>query len=57
MKKNFLEHAWLVEHAEWPAGVPRTVGAEANGKKLIYIAGRSEGIGLDIYYTEQRDDD
>lgn len=54
MKKTILEHEWLPDHAEWPDGVPRSVGAELNGVKLVHIAHREDGIGLDIYWTAEK---
>lgn len=49
--KYKLHHAYIREDALWPTGIPRQVGADSYGCKLVHMAGRDDGTGLDIWWT------
>jgi hypothetical protein len=51
--RHVVRHDWIREGHDWPPGIPRKVGDEDRGKKLVHIAERRQGTDLDIWWTEE----
>lgn len=51
-----LRHAYVRVGDGWPKGIPYQVGRSRDGHTLVHVAGRSDGVDVDVWWVDWFDE-